>query len=236
MLDVLLESKATRTRRTGGTVASTLAHAALIVGAIVLTTRSGGATMSPPDEFMEPAPYFVTPRPALPETKARQPTSATQTIDPVRRLPTIAHIPDVLPPVDVDLNVRIVTDDEISRGPIVSSNSSPSAPGGVGHAPDRVLEERYVDRAPRILGTPLQPVFPSSLRERGIGGRVAVQFVVDTLGKAEMNSLRVVEASDPQFAQSVRAVLPRYRFSPGEVGGQKVRTLVQLPFDFTLVR
>jgi hypothetical protein len=51
-----------------------------------------------------------------------------------------------------------------------------------------------------------------------------------------MSGLRVVEASDPQLVQSVRAVLGRYRFSPGEVGGHKVRTLVQLPFDFTLVR
>ena len=236
MLDVLLESKATRPRRTGGTVASMLAHAALIVGAIVLTTRNGGATMSPPDVFTEPPPYFVTPRPAPPETKVRPPTSSPQTMDAMRRLPTIDHVPEVVPPVDVDLNVRIATDDEIARGPIVSSSTSQSGPGGVGHAPEGVLEERYVDRAPRILGTPIQPAFPTSLRERGIGGRVAVQFVVDTLGRAEMSGLRVVQASDPQLAESVRAVLPRYRFSPGEVGGQKVRTLVQLPFDFTLVR
>ena len=65
---------------------------------------------------------------------------------------------------------------------------------------------------------------------------MSVQFVVDTLGRAEMSGLRVVEESDPLFAQSVRAVLPRYRFSPGEVGGQKVRTLVQVPFEFTIVR
>jgi protein TonB len=75
-----------------------------------------------------------------------------------------------------------------------------------------------------------------SLRERGINGHVAVQFVIDTLGRAEMGGLTIVEATDPLFAQSVRTVLPRYRFSPGEVGGQKVRTLVQLPFDFTLAR
>jgi protein TonB len=99
-----------------------------------------------------------------------------------------------------------------------------------------VLDERYVDRAPRVVGQPVSPEFPTSLRERGVNGRVSVQFVVDTLGRAEMSGLRVVEATDPLFARSVRAVLGRYRFSPGEVGGQKVRTLVQLPFDFTLVR
>ena len=69
-----------------------------------------------------------------------------------------------------------------------------------------------------------------------MNGRVSLQFVVDTLGHAEMSGLQVVEATDPLFARSVRAMLGRYRFSPGEVGGRKVRTLVQLPFDFTLVR
>ena len=236
MLDVLLESKAARTRRTGGTVASMLAHAALIVGAIVVTTRNGRATMSPPEDYMEPPPVYVTPRPAPPETKVRPPTSSPRTIDAMRRLPTIDHVPNVVPPVDVDLNVRIATDDEIGHGPIVSSSTDGRELGGGGHAPEGVLEERYVDRAPRIVGTPIPPAFPTALRERGIGGRVAVQFVVDTLGRAEMGSLRIVEASDPQFAQSVRAVLPRYRFSPGEVDGRRVRTLVQLPFDFTLVR
>ena len=98
------------------------------------------------------------------------------------------------------------------------------------------MDERYVDSAPRLVGNPVPPAFPSIMRARGVGGRVSIQFVVDTLGRAEMHGLRVVEASDSLFAQSVRAVLSRYRFTPGEVRGQKVRTLVQLPFDFTLVR
>ena len=47
--------------------------------------------------------------------------------------------------------------------------------------------------------------------------------------------------AQPQWTQElarlgVRAVLPRYHFSPGEAGGRKVRTMVQLPFEFTLVR
>jgi len=35
MLNVLLESKAPRARRVGGTLASTLAHAAIITGAVL---------------------------------------------------------------------------------------------------------------------------------------------------------------------------------------------------------
>ena len=233
MLGTLLESNAPRPRRTGGTLASTLVHGTLIAAAIALTTRETVARPSPYTPRETPTIFRVQPSRPEPSDSRRPPTPSPR--EPLRRLPVIDHVPDAVTPPTVDLDVRIATDDEIAHGPIVSSSTLPGRPGGNG-AQEGVLEERYVDRAPRILGTPPLPAFPTALRERGAGGRVSVQFVVDTLGRAEMTGLRVVESSDPLFAQSVRAVLPRYRFSPGEVGGQKVRTLVQLPFDFTLVR
>lgn len=53
-------------------------------------------------------------------------------------------------------------------------------------------------------------------------------------GRAEPASVQVVDMTRAEFAESVRAALPRFRFSPGEAGGRKVRTRVQIPFDFTL--
>jgi periplasmic protein TonB len=237
MLNTLLESNAARTRRTGGTLASTLVHAALFAGAITVTTRGPGAKLTPPDEYIlppiviprSPEPHAVIVEPPGPVTLARGPVAP--------RLPIVDRVPSEIPPIDVDVKIPAASDDEVARsagGPLGQppggSLGGPSGPSRDG------ADERYVDRAPRIVGNPAQPAFPAFLRERGVGGRVAIQFVVDTLGRAEMHGLRVVEATDSLFAQSVRAVLPRYRFSPGEVRGQKVRTLVQLPFDFTLVR
>ena len=236
MLNVLLESKARRARRTGGTLASALVHAGLIAGAIVFTRGETNAKPAGPPDKPERT-VFVTPRRAPTPPGPRPPTSRTHTIADVRRLPTIDHVPNDIPVVDVDVDVRIATDDELARGGITSTGVSGGGPAGaLGGAPEGVLEERYVDRPPRMIGNPTPPAFPMQLREQGRGGRVAVQFVIDTLGRAEMGSLRVVEASDPLFVQSVRAVLGRYRFTPGEVNGQRVRTLVQLPFDFTLQR
>jgi periplasmic protein TonB len=236
MLGTLLESNAIRARRTGGTLASTLVHAALFAGAIVVTARGPGVKPVDPEIVLPP---FVVGRPpeAPPAGRAYPPSSSTPTVPTAPRLPSVDRVPDDIPPIDVDVKIPVGSDDEVARGtgPLVQSPGS--AGGGVGErTPDGALDERYVDRAPRIVGNPIQPDFPASLRERGVSGRVSVQFVVDTLGRAEMSGLRVVEATDPRFAQSVRAVLGRYRFSPGEVGGRKVRTLVQLPFDFTLVR
>jgi protein TonB len=63
-----------------------------------------------------------------------------------------------------------------------------------------------------------------------------VQFVVDTVGRAELADLQVIEAPHPLFVDAVRSALARYRFSVGEAAGRKVRTRVQIPFEFTLTR
>jgi periplasmic protein TonB len=237
MLGTLLESNATRARRTGGTLASTLVHAALFAGAITVTANRPALEPVDPKEIVLP-PYVVGRPPETPPANTPHRPSLTSNAPAAPRLPSIDRVPDDIPPVDVDVKIDVGSDDEVARGGAGPLGQTPggSNGGAVGPTRDGALDERYVDRAPRIIGQPISPAFPATLRERGVGGRVSVQFVVDTLGRAEMSGLRVVEATDPLFAQSVRAVLGRYRFSPGEVGGQKVRTLVQLPFDFTLVR
>ena len=236
MLNVLLESKAVRTKRMGGTLMSVLVHAATITGAVALGVRPASVDARTPD-FPKETPIYripVQPRPETPRSHAR-PSEFDRSV--LRRrtwtLPRVDDVPPGIPPVDL-AGPPITDATEFTRG--ISTRSGGSEGRGLSGPLGGVLEERDVDRPPHILGTPVQPAFPTLLRERGISGRVSVQFVVDTLGRAEMSGLRVVEESDPLFAQAVRAVLPRYRFSPGEVSGQKVRTLVQLPFDFTLVR
>ena len=235
MLEVLLESRAVRAKRMGGTLTSVLVHGAMIAGIVTLSVRTTTVEARVPDAPNGGITYIpVRPvREASTGSVTRVLANHALTIVPRTKLPTIDHIPTGIPP--VDLTTAPITDgEEFTRG--VGQDPGGSGRRGLGGPIEGVLEERYVDRSPRILGSPIQPDFPASLRQRGINGRVSMQFVVDTLGRAEMSGLRVVEASDPLFAQSVRAVLGRYRFSPGEVGGQKVRTLVQLPFDFTLVR
>ena len=238
MLDTLLESDAARTRRTGGTLASTLFHAALFAGAVTATARGPAPKPAPPSEYLLP-PVVVARPPEQASAIVSPPASDRPASAPVvPRLPSVDHVPTEIPAIDVDVKTAMSSDDDVARGIAgpLGQSAGGELGGLVGPTRDGALDERYVDRVPRIVGNPVPPAFPLAMRERGSGGRVAIQFVVDTLGRAEMHGLRVVEASDSLFARSVRAVLPRYRFTPGEVRGQKVRTLVQLPFDFTLVR
>lgn len=143
-------------------------------------------------------------------------------------------VPDHLPPIDVG---PAMSPDQIIIGGPATSPSSPIGGGastltGTGG----VVDELLVDRAPRLMGNAPEPRYPASLRAAGIEGRVVVQFVVDTLGRAELGELQVVETPHPSFVDAVRSALARYRFTVGEAAGRKVRTRVQLPFVFTLTR
>lgn len=60
---------------------------------------------------------------------------------------------------------------------------------------------------------------------------VVVQFVVDTLGQPETRTFKAINASSDPVVDSVRAVLPRWHFTPAVQGGCKVRQLVQTAVD-----
>ncbi|MDQ6828838.1 MAG: energy transducer TonB, partial [Gemmatimonadota bacterium] len=62
------------------------------------------------------------------------------------------------------------------------------------------------------------------------------QFNVDTAGRAEPASFKVLKSTNDLFTSSVRNVLPQMRFYPAETGGRKVRMVVQQPFVFKLTK
>lgn len=80
------------------------------------------------------------------------------------------------------------------------------------------------------------PRYPAHLRERSVSGEVLAQFVVDTTGRAEMRTFKVLKASHEDFVKAVREAVPRMRFIPAEIAGCRVRQIVQLPFGFWTVR
>jgi TonB family protein len=78
------------------------------------------------------------------------------------------------------------------------------------------------------------PVYPEALAKAHVSGTVLVQFVVSTDGTAEMNTFKVLKSSNGSFTDAVRDVLPNFHFVPAEVGGRRVRQLVQMPFGFKI--
>jgi TonB family protein len=72
------------------------------------------------------------------------------------------------------------------------------------------------------------------LEQARASGAVIVQFVVDTSGRVDLSTVRILEASNDLFAASVREVLPQWRFRPASAGERAVNQLVQLPLLFRM--
>jgi len=134
----------------------------------------------------------------------------------------------------VDISDVVSKPDDFSRGAIASaSNGEQSSGVGSGGAPFRA--DQVEKQVGVVLGnTP--PRYPEVLRSSGVEGKVIAQFVVDDRGRAEEGSLRFVRSDNQLFEDAVRVALIRMRFIPAEIGGVKVRQLVQMPFVFTLSR
>ncbi|GJG85952.1 hypothetical protein tb265_11330 [Gemmatimonadetes bacterium T265] len=98
------------------------------------------------------------------------------------------------------------------------------------------FEFQVEKQAAAVPGT-LSASYPEALKFGGGGdGKVTAQFVVDTTGLADMSTWKVLESTNDLFTQAAKDGVSRARFYPAEIGGKKVKQLVQLPFTFTLTR
>jgi protein TonB len=90
----------------------------------------------------------------------------------------------------------------------------------------------HVDALPIPLVSNAPPSYPAALARARVGGRVLVEFRIDSLGVVDPRSLRVVQSSDVLFTQAVQSVLPRLRFLPAQLGRHAVGITVRQPFIF----
>lgn len=92
--------------------------------------------------------------------------------------------------------------------------------------------EFQVEKAVRLASGSAGPTYPPELKAANVGGVVLAQFVVDTLGRAEVSTFKVLKSNHQLFTEAVKTALPGLRFIPAEVGGRKVKQMVQQPFTF----
>lgn len=235
MLKTLPESRPHRARRTGGTALSVIIHATLIASAVALTIpHTGGATIPP-----EPVPIVTYVTPPVKELAPAAPRHETGPTTPafVKQIQAPTMVLDHLPPITVasqpveDLRIgKSISTDDVFFGHGTGSDGARTT----GPASTSVYDVQYVERIPRVIGSPAAPRYPSSLRANGVSGSVVAKFVVDTTGRAELTGLEITESSHDLFSDAVREALSRYRFAPGEVSGRKVRTMVLMPFTFSV--
>jgi hypothetical protein len=69
----------------------------------------------------------------------------------------------------------------------------------------------------------------------GVEGLVQALYVVDTVGRVDTTTIRVVHSDDPRFTASVRTALGEMKFRPAKRAGKTVRQLVEQKFRFKIV-
>ena len=235
MFDRLLESRSRRERRTAASTASVAVHAAIVLLAVVATSRADPPPR--PDPLPDDTLIWVIATPAPPEDGWRTGGSPGRAS---RRPPEPT---DLVPgPIDIDIDVDTPAPDErpwfdlgsvIDRpGQLVPGGSSGRDSGTL--APGGVFTMASVERLASLRAGSPTPRYPEPLRAAGLEGRVDMRFVVDTLGRVEPGTSTVLASSDPRFAAAVRDVLPRLRFAPATTGGRRVRMMVEMPFVFRI--
>jgi TonB family protein len=99
---------------------------------------------------------------------------------------------------------------------------------------DSVFTRLEVERMVERYEGSAAPVYPPGLSALGKEGRVHATFVVDTTGRVDMTSVRVLASDDPEFTASVRTALGEMRFRPAARKGRAVRQLVEQRFTFRI--
>lgn len=237
MFNNLLESKPKKQRSPAGVAFSIVLHSILIGGAVYATAHAAIENEKPKQEevkFVEtpkepPPPEPEKPKPPPPDVVAAPPPPKGFQV-----LTAPVKIPDVIP--DIDLSKK-VTDEADFSGKGVAGGTSKGVVGGT--APvnaDQAYFEFQVEKPTVAAGGNPSPTYPDMLKSAGVEGEVLAQFVVDTSGRAEMSTFKVLKTSNELFSVAVKNVLPRYRFIPAEAGGRKVKQIVQLPFQFSLAK
>jgi protein TonB len=229
MLAKLLESKAERQRSFWGAMVSVVAHTAVISIAVLATAQAGLDEPKHPEivRWIDPPAAGPPVTPARAEPAARRARAAFPDLSFLERInittPLVDPAPGSMPLNSVPL----------SGGAVISGLASDH---GAGDATAEPLSADQVDRQASLRpGTP-PPRYPDPLRIAGVEGQVVAVFIVNERGRAELGSLRFTRSDNALFEAAVRDALANLRFVPAEVGGRKVRQLVQMPFVFRLSR
>jgi protein TonB len=227
MLNTLLESRANRGRSAAGTIASAAAHTALIGAAVYATAQARVQVPKPVNA--DHAVYFAPTRPSA----QSQPSPAV--VRRILRNPVSFVAPEIkasIPP--INLVSPDVGSQDFHRGSDVITLSGGQNPGSVNA--DATFRADQVEKEVSLISGSAPPKYPETLRAAGVEGRVVARFVVNEEGRVEEETVKFPRSDSRLFEEAARLALVRMRFTPAEIGGKRVRQLVEMPFVFSLSR
>jgi protein TonB len=204
---------------------SMVAHAGLIALATLVTQAPppGRAVIQDTTIF-----YVADPRPEPPAVPGRPAVPGMPWLPP----PTVLQLPTTLPPPDLPGSPDLPwTADPWPGAPGLPADTGTGVPGWSATPVDaRVVE------APPVLVNHPTPRYPEALRQAGIEGEVLVEAVLDTLGRVEDASARVIRGTHALMDTEALTVVRASQYRPGRMGARAVRVRILVPVRFALRR
>ncbi len=118
-----------------------------------------------------------------------------------------------------------------TRGRTAAVETMDSLDAVVEHGRAFTADQVELAAAP-LPGFSPRPVYPDSLRDANVRGRVVAEFVVDERGRVAPETVGIVSSTHPLFAEAVRDAIAGSRFSPAFRDKHVVRQVVHLPVVF----
>jgi hypothetical protein len=110
---------------------------------------------------------------------------------------------------------------------LIPDRSEPACPPKGGHvdpAGALTFDSTEVDRDAVVSSE--TPSFYTTLES----GRVVAQFVIDSTGHPDLETLSIEPTRDSELVQEVREFIPKARFIPAQLDGCRVRVWARWPF------
>jgi protein TonB len=237
MFNQLLESKPKKEKMAGATVVTTILYAGLITLAVWATADAGikkDKTSNQSVKFVE-----IKKEPPKEEPKPDKPPPPKEV---VVKPPPPKGFQVLRAPVKIDVKIpeidlsKSVTNEADFSGKGVKGGIASGVVGGTAIVTNQTYFEFQVEKPAQAASGNPSPRYPEVLKSSGVEGKVMAQFVVLETGRADMDTFKILSSDNDLFSSAVKNVLPQMRFLPAEIGGKKVRQLVQLPFEFKINR
>lgn len=230
----LVHSRPGRASRSPWWLARTLGLAAVHIGLFAALSSDRGfveiaqAALIPDTLYVmvaEPAPI-----PDLPVLRASSVTVNAPKV-PVPPLPDLvrpAPRTESIPP-HPHRGPGVTLHQLVDRFPMTAAAPREVAVGG------RPYDYDLVDEPPVLVAAgPLR--YPRALRSQRLRGAVVVEFVVDSTGTAERESIRIVSTDHEGFNEAATAAVLASVYEPGRVRGRAVRVMVTLTVHFEVAQ
>ena len=223
MFDHLIESSRTTNKKGafGLGFVSLVGHSAVVLAAVVATLTAGEKKN---EDTVDTAMVFLN------QEEQKKPEEQPPVVD----VPQLKGFQTVVAPTDIPTNIPPIN---LQQHFDPKDYSGTGVEGGIGTgivpSSDQVFMESVVEERPEVLSGPALN-YPDLLRQAGVQGRVLVQAIIDTSGRAEPPSVKVIQSPNPGFDQPAKNYVLRALFRPARVHGRAVRVLVNLPIDFKI--